>query len=138
VAGHPFRVTAVFCAPELPGLPSTADRDKFLALMKIVSEERARVGTFQNPIRFSGYRLLNELGLSYSGQNYEDISYSGRRMADTTITSEGVIYVSARKRYSDKTIHDFRSFQGVGESTWTTPTDRKLMRSSLRTGYSKI
>jgi hypothetical protein len=54
-AGHSFRVTAKFRASELLGLPSTADRDKFLALMKIVSEERARIGTVQNPIRFSGY-----------------------------------------------------------------------------------
>ena len=114
--GQRIRVTAEFRASELLGLPSTADRDKFLALMKIVSEERARVGTVQNPIRFSGYRLLKELGLSDSGQNYEDISYWGRRMADTTITSERVIYFSARKRYSDKTIHVFRSFQRVGES----------------------
>jgi hypothetical protein len=29
-------------------LPSTADRDKFLALMKIVNEERARQGVVQN------------------------------------------------------------------------------------------
>jgi hypothetical protein len=43
-AGHSFRVTAGFRASELLGLPSTADRDKFLALMKLVSEERARVG----------------------------------------------------------------------------------------------
>lgn len=114
--GQRIRVTAEFRASELLGLPSTADRDKFLALMKLVSEERARVGTVQNPIRFSGYRLLKELGLSDSGQNYEDISNWGRRMADTTITSERVIYLSARKRYTDKTIHVFRSFQRVGES----------------------
>lgn len=114
--GQRIRVTAEFRASELLGLPSTADRDKFLALMKLVSEERGRVGTVQNPIRFSGYRLLKELGLSDSGQNYEDISNWGRRMADTTITSERVIYLSARKRYTDKTIHVFRSFQRVGES----------------------
>ena len=114
--GQHIKVTAEFRSSELLGLPSTADRDKFLALMKIISEERARIGKIQNPIRFSGYRLLKELGLSDSGQNYEDISNWGRRMADTTITSERVIYFSARKRYSDKTIHVFRSFQRVGES----------------------
>jgi len=114
--GQRIKVTAEFRSSELLGLPSTADRDKFLALMKIVSEERARIGKVQNPIRFSGYRLLKELGLSDSGQNYEEISTWGRRMADTTITSERVIYFSARKRYSDKTIHVFRSFQRVGES----------------------
>ena len=114
--GQRIRVRAEFLASDLLGLPSTADRDKFLALMKIVSEERARIGKVQNPIRFSGYRLLKELGLSDSGQNYEDIAMWGKRMADTTITSERVIYFSARKRYSDKTLHVFRSFERVGES----------------------
>lgn len=114
--GQRIRVTAEFRSSELLGLPSTADRDKFLALMKIVSEQRARQGTIQNPIRFSGYRLLRELGHSDAGQNYDEISNWGRRMADTTITSERVVYFSARKRYSDKTIHVFRSFQRIGES----------------------
>jgi hypothetical protein len=114
--GQRIRVTAEFRSSELLGLPSTADRDKFLALMKIVSEQRATLGTIQNPIRFTGYRLLRELGHSDAGQNYEEISNWGRRMADTTITSERVVYFSARKRYSDKTIHVFRSFQRIGES----------------------
>jgi hypothetical protein len=74
------------------------------------------LGKVQNPSRFTGYRLLKELGLSDAGQNYEDISNWGRRMADTTITSEKVIYFSAKKKYTDKTIHVFRSFQRVGES----------------------
>jgi hypothetical protein len=98
------------------GLPSTADRDKFLALMKIVSEERARQGVVQNPIRFSGYRLLKELGLSNSGNNYEDIYAWGRRLAATTITSQQVIYYAVRKRYSDETIHVFSAFRRVGHS----------------------
>jgi hypothetical protein len=114
--GQRIRITAEFRSSELLGLPSTADRDKFLALMKIISEERARVGKIQNPVRFSGYRLLKELGLTDAGQNYDEISNWGRRMADTTITSERVVYLAARKRYSDKTIHVFRSFQRVGSS----------------------
>jgi len=114
--GQKVRVTAKFNSSEELGLPSTADRDKFLALMKIVSEERSRVGTIQNPIRFSGYRLLKELGLTDAGQNYEEISNWGRRMATTTITSERVVYMSAKKRYAEKTIHVFRSFARVGES----------------------
>jgi hypothetical protein len=114
--GQRIRVTAEFRSSELLGLPSTADRDKFLALMKIISEERAKLGRIQNPVRFSGYRLLKELGLSDAGQNYDEISNWGRRMSDTTITSERVVYFAARKRYSDKTIHVFRSFQRVGSS----------------------
>ena len=37
-------------------------------------------------------------------------------MADTTITSEQVIYSSVRKRYMNKTVHVFRSFTRVGSS----------------------
>src|ERR1700751_4747822 len=114
--GQRIRITAEFRSSELLGLPSNADRDKFFALVKIISEERARVGKIQNPVRFSGYRLLKELGLTDAGQNYDEISNWGRRMADTTITSERVVYLAARKRYSDKTIHVFRSFQRVGSS----------------------
>jgi len=114
--GQRIRVTAKFSSSEELGLPSTADRDKFLALMKIVSEERARVGFIQNPIRFSGYRLLKELGLSDAGQNYEELAKWGRRMAATSITSEKVIYLSAKKRWAEKTVHVFRSFERVGES----------------------
>jgi hypothetical protein len=69
-----------------------------------------------NPVRFSGYRLLKELGLSYSGENYEDINRWGQRMADTTITSEQVIYLAARKKYANTTVHVFRSFTRAGQS----------------------
>lgn len=114
--GQRIKVTAEFRASDLLGLPSTADRDKFLAFMKIAGEQRARTGRISNPIRFSGYRLLRELGISDSGENYEEISRWGKRMADTTITSEKVIYLATRKKYADKTVHVFRSFTRVGQS----------------------
>ena len=37
-------------------------------------------------------------------------------MADTTITSEQVIYMAARKKYANKTVHVFRSFQRTGQT----------------------
>jgi Replication initiator protein A len=115
--GQRIKVAAEFRSSALLGLPSTADRDKFLAFMKIAGEERARTGKITNTIRFSGYRLLKELGHTTAGENYEEISKWGKRMADTTITSEQVIYFAARKQYADQTVHVFRSFKRLGQST---------------------
>jgi hypothetical protein len=60
--------------------------------------------------------MLKEQGLSFSGENYEDINRWGQRMADTSITSEQVIYLAARKKYTNKTVHVFRSFTRAGQS----------------------
>ena len=114
--GQKIKVSAEFRASQEMGLPSTSDRDKYIAFMRIAMEEKTRRGEISNPIRFTGYRLLKELGLSYSGENYEDINRWGQRMADTTITSEQVIYLAARKRYANKTVHVFRSFTRAGRS----------------------
>lgn len=114
--GQKIKVSAEFRASQEFGLPSTSDRDKYIAFMRIAMDEKGRRGCITNPIRFTGYRLLKELGLSYSGENYEDINRWGQRMADTTITSEQVIYLAARKRYANKTVHVFRSFSRSGQS----------------------
>ncbi len=114
--GQKIKVSAEFRASQEMGLPSTSDRDKYIAFMRIAMEQKTKHGQISNPIRFTGYRLLKELGLSYSGENYEDINRWGQRMADTTITSEQVIYLAARKRYANKTVHVFRSFTRAGQS----------------------
>ena len=114
--GNKIKVAAEFRGSEALGLPSTTDRDKFIALLKIVSEERIRTGSITNPIRFSGYRLIQELGLSRNGEIYEEILRWGKRMTDTTITSEHVVYRAAKKVYSDEVLHVFRSFRRTGSS----------------------
>lgn len=114
--GQKIKVSAEFRASQDLGLPSTSDRDKYIAFTRIAMEDKNRYGQISNPIRFSGYRLLKQLGLTYSGENYEDINRWGQRMADTTITSEQVIYLAARKRYANKTVHVFRSFTRSGQS----------------------
>ncbi len=114
--GHKIRVAAEFRGSDQLGLPSTTDRDKFIALLKIVSEDRARLGRIENPIRFSGYRMIQELGLSRNGEIYEEILRWGKRMTDTTITSEQVVYFAAKKVYSDEVLHVFRSFKRTGSS----------------------
>jgi hypothetical protein len=114
--GNKIKVAAEFRGSESLGLPSTTDRDKFIALLKIVSEERLKTGVISNPIRFSGYRLIQELGLSRNGEIYEEILRWGKRMTDTTITSEQVVYRAAKKVYSDEVLHVFRSFRRTGSS----------------------
>lgn len=115
--GQKMKAAAEFRGSEQLGLPSTSDRDKYLAFMKIAMEQKqAFGGRLENPIRFTGYQLLKEMGLSFSGANYEDLNRWGQRMADTTITSEQVIYLAAKKRYANRTMHVFRSFTRTGES----------------------
>lgn len=114
--GNKIKVAAEFRGSEALGLPSTTDRDKFIALLKIVSEERVKTGSISNPVRFSGYRLIQELGLSRNGEIYEEILRWGKRMTDTTITSEQVVYRAAKKVYSDEVLHVFRSFRRTGSS----------------------
>ena len=114
--GNKIKVAAEFRGSEALGLPSTTDRDKFIALLKIMSEERLKTGFISNPIRFSGYRLIQELGLSRNGEIYEEILRWGKRMTDTTITSEHVVYHAAKKVYSDEVLHVFRSFRRTGSS----------------------
>ncbi len=114
--GSKIKVAAEFRGSESLGLPSTTDRDKFIALLKIISEERVKTGSISNPIRFSGYRLIQELGLSRNGEIYEEIVRWGKRMTDTTITSEHVVYRAEKKTYSDEVLHVFRSFKRTGSS----------------------
>jgi hypothetical protein len=87
-----------------------------MAFMKIAMERKMIEGEITNPIRFSGYSMLKSLGLSDSGANYEDLNQWGMRMADTTITSEQIIYSSSRRKFMNKTVHVFRSFTRTGES----------------------
>lgn len=114
--GSKIKVAAEFRGSEALGLPSTTDRDKFIALLKIMSEDRIKTGVISNPVRFSGYRLIQELGLARNGEIYEEILKWGKRMTDTTITSEHVVYRAARKVYSDETLHVFRAFRRTGSS----------------------
>ena len=112
--GKKIKVSAEFRSTL--GLPSTADRDKYMAFMKISMERKMIEGQLTNPIKFSGYSMLKALGVSDSGANYEDLNDWGMRMADTTITSEQIIYSSSRRNFMNKTVHVFRSFTRTGES----------------------
>ncbi len=62
--GKKIRVSAEFRSSEVLGLPSTADRDKYMGFMKLLMEMKLRTGLITNPIRFSGYSLLRVVNAS--------------------------------------------------------------------------
>jgi hypothetical protein len=114
--GHKVRVSAEFRGSPKYGLPTTADRDKFIAFLKILNEDKATRGKIVNPVRFSGYRMVQELGLSRNAGIYEDILRWGNRMTETAIQSSQVVFMASKKVYSDDTLHVFNRFKRVGTS----------------------
>jgi hypothetical protein len=92
--------------PQL-GLPTTADRDKYMAFMKIVTDRKAKLGTVQNPIGFTTYELLKYLGLTDAGYHYEEVNQFLERMVSTTIKSEYAVYFHGTKKWAKDIFHVF-------------------------------
>jgi hypothetical protein len=92
--------------PQL-GLPTTADRDKYMAFMKIVTDRKAKVGTVQNPVGFTTYELLKHLGLTDAGYHYEEVNQFLERMVSTTIKSEYAVYFHGTKKWAKDIFHVF-------------------------------
>ena len=100
--------------PQL-GLPTTADRDKYMAFMKIVTDRKARVGKIENPIGFTTYELLKHLGLTDAGFHYEEVNQFLERMVSTTIKSEYAVYFHGTKRYAKDIFHVFNRVVLTGQ-----------------------
>jgi hypothetical protein len=96
------------------GLPTTADRDKYMAFMKIALDQRAR-GELQNPVRFSGADMIKLLRLRKGGFHYDEINDWCKRMVATTIMSESSIFLADRRQYASDTFHVFERVVLVGE-----------------------
>ena len=92
--------------PQL-GFPTTADRDKYMAFMKIVTDRKARQGKIENPIGFTTYELLKHLGLTDAGFHYDEVDQFLERMVSTTIKSEYAVYFHGAKRYAKDIFHVF-------------------------------
>lgn len=105
--GRRIQARAVITAPQELGLPTTADRDKYMALMKIILDRRSKDGIVDNPIRFTGYELLKLLRLSLAGYHYEEIEEWLKRMTATTIMSESIVFLADRKEYASDIFHVF-------------------------------
>jgi len=89
------------------GLPTTADRDKYMAFMKIALDQREVQGELTNPIRFSGADMIKLLRLRKGGFHYDEINDWCKRLVATTIMSEACIFLADRRQYATDTFHVF-------------------------------
>ena len=89
------------------GLPTTADRDKYMGFMKIALDQRDQEGKLTNPVRFSGADLIKLLRLRKGGFHYDEINEWCKRMVATTIMSESSIFLADRRQYASDTFHVF-------------------------------
>jgi hypothetical protein len=97
------------------GLPTTADRDKYMAFMKIALDQRDFQGEVTNPVRFSGADMIKLLRLRKGGFHYDEINDWCKRMVATTIMSQASIFLADRRQYATDTFHVFDRVVLVGE-----------------------
>src|SRR6516164_2744208 len=105
--GQRIQANAVIEGIPSLGLPSTADRDKYMAFMKLALDQREVQGQLSNPIRFTGADMIKLLRLRKGGFHYEEINDWCKRMVATTIMSESSIFLADRKQYVTDTFHVF-------------------------------
>jgi len=116
IAGKKVRVSATIVPAAIYGLPVTADQDKYLALMKLISELRRRAGKVSNPVGFSSAELLSILGKNYrSGKNYKEVSEWLDVMSATTIISEGMVYLAGRRTWARDRFRVFERAVSFGQ-----------------------
>lgn len=115
VQGQIVRQSATIIPSPQHGLPTTADRDKYMALMKIVTDAKSKLGEIENPVAFTTYDLLKYLGYNTGGKNYEEVNQFLERMTATTIKSENAIYFNKSKRYQRDIFHVFDRVVLVGQ-----------------------
>lgn len=113
--GHRVQAKAVIEGIPSLGLPTTADRDKYMAFMKIAVDQRDFQGQLTNPIRFTGADMIKLLRLRKGGFHYDEINDWCKRMVATTIMSEASIFLADRRQYVTDTFHVFDRVVLVGE-----------------------
>jgi hypothetical protein len=80
------------------GLPTTADQDTYLAILKLATEMYRRHGRVTNPISFTSAEILRIQGKScVSGYHYKELLEQLMRIKTSTIVSEGTVYFAGRK-----------------------------------------
>ncbi|AHY48398.1 Replication initiator protein A (plasmid) [Rubrobacter radiotolerans] len=101
--------------PAKLGMPGPFDQDVYLAVLQLLE---VRGGMPKNgELDFSLYELRDILGWSSSGNTYEKIRQSLRRISSTTLTSENAFYSKIEERFlSDTfqiwTVHFARTRRG--------------------------
>jgi Replication initiator protein A/DnaA N-terminal domain len=102
--------------PAKLGMPGPFDQDVYLAVLQLLE---LRGGMPRNgQVNFSLYELRDILGWSVSGNTYEKIRQSLRRISSTTLTSENAFYSKAEERFLSDTfqiwsVHFSRTRQGT-------------------------
>jgi hypothetical protein len=123
--GRPVTIVAEFEAPLRLGLPSTNDLDRFLVFLKLAGEQRARQGRLMNPICFSAARMLSELRQSDGSKNYDAIEAWCDRMKQTSIRSEMAVFLSESRKYANRSVSVFRTYERLGEESLVGRRERK-------------
>jgi hypothetical protein len=113
--GQKIQAKAVIEGIPSLGLPTTADRDKYMAFMKIALDQREAQGQLANPVCFTGADMIKLLRLRKGGFHYDEINDWCKRMVATTIMSEASIFLADRKQYATDTFHVFDRMVLVGE-----------------------
>lgn len=113
--GQKIQAKAVIEGIPSLGLPTTADRDKYMAFMKIALDQREAQGQLTNPVCFSGADMIKLLRLRKGGFHYDEINDWCKRMVATTIMSESSIFLADRKQYATDIFHVFDRVILVGE-----------------------
>lgn len=88
-----IELSAEIVASAIGHLPSISDQDKWFALMSLVDEEKKRFGLIYNPFVFSSGEILKRIGLADAGRNYREVEEWLDRMCETSIRSEGAVYI---------------------------------------------
>jgi|SRR5215472_6305300 len=114
-AGQRILAKAVIEGIPSLGLPTTADRDKYMAFMKLAMNQKDVQGELTNPVRFSGAAMIKLLGLRKGGFHYDEINDWCKRMVATTIMSESSIFLADRRQYTSDTFHVFDRVVLIGE-----------------------
>src|SRR5918911_130716 len=87
--------------PAKLGMPGPFDQDVYLAVLQLLE---MRGGMPRNgELDFSLYELRDILGWSPSGNTYEKIRQSLRRISSTTLTSENAFFSKAEERFLSDT-----------------------------------
>jgi hypothetical protein len=113
--GQKVQAKAVIEGVQRLGLPTTSDRDKYMAFMKLALDKRFAEGELSNPVCFSGAEMIKLLGLRKGGFHYDEINEWCRRMVATTIMSQSSIFLADRRQYASDTFHVFERVVLVGE-----------------------
>jgi hypothetical protein len=113
--GQKIQAKAVIEGIPSLGLPTTADRDKYMAFMKIALDQREAQGQLSNPVCFSGADMIKLLRLRKGGFHYDEINDWCKRMVATTIMSQASIFLADRRQYATDTFHVFDRVVLVGE-----------------------